>query len=32
MGKLNHLRIHAKALGQSWIKGLRQAERMYRSA
>jgi hypothetical protein len=32
MGKLNHLRIHAKALGQSWIKGLRQAERLYRSA
>jgi REP element-mobilizing transposase RayT len=32
MGKLNHLRIHEKALGQSWIKGLRQAERMYRSA
>jgi REP element-mobilizing transposase RayT len=31
MGKLDHLRIHAKALGQSWIKGLRQAERMYRS-
>jgi hypothetical protein len=31
MGKLNHLKIHARALGQSWIKGLRQAERMYRS-
>ena len=32
MGKLNHLQIHARALGQSWIKGLRQAERMYRHA
>ena len=32
MGQLDHLRLHAKALGQSWIKGLRQAERMYRSA
>ena len=30
MGKLNHLKIHARALGQSWIKGLRLAERMYR--
>ena len=29
MGKLNHLRLHAKALGQSWVKGLRQAERLY---
>jgi REP element-mobilizing transposase RayT len=32
MGKLNHLEIHARALGQSWIKGLRKAERLYRSA
>jgi hypothetical protein len=32
MGKLNHLKIHARALGQSWIKGLRQAERLYRGA
>jgi hypothetical protein len=32
MGKLNHLQLHARALGQSWIKGLRQAERMYRNA
>jgi len=31
MGKLNHLKIHARALGQSWIKGLRQAERLYPS-
>jgi REP element-mobilizing transposase RayT len=32
MGKLNHLKIHARALGQSWIKGLRQAERLYGNA
>jgi hypothetical protein len=31
MGQLDHLRLHAKALGQSWVKGLRQAERMYRA-
>jgi REP element-mobilizing transposase RayT len=30
MGKLNHLKLHARALGQSWIKGLKQAERLYR--
>lgn len=29
MGKLNHLHLHAKALGQQWIKGLRKAERLY---
>jgi REP element-mobilizing transposase RayT len=29
MGKLNHLKLHAKALGQSWIKGLKAAERMF---
>jgi hypothetical protein len=32
MGQLNHLQLHAKALGQQWIKGLRQAKRMYRAA
>jgi REP element-mobilizing transposase RayT len=32
MGQLDHLRLHAKALGQSWVRGLRQAERMYRAA
>jgi hypothetical protein len=32
MGQLDHLRLHAKALGQSWVRGLRQAERMYRTA
>jgi REP element-mobilizing transposase RayT len=31
MGKLNHLQLHARALGQQWIKGLRQAERLYRT-
>jgi hypothetical protein len=30
MGKLNHLQLHAKALGQQWIRGLRAAERLYR--
>ena len=29
MGKLNHLHLHAKMLGQSWIKGLRAAEKLY---
>jgi len=32
LGQLNHLRLHAKALGQSWIKGLKQAERLFREA
>lgn len=31
-GQLDHMRLHARALGQSWIRGLRQAERMYRTA
>lgn len=31
LGKLDHLRLHASTLGQRWVKGLRQAERMYRS-
>jgi hypothetical protein len=30
MGQLDHLRLHAKALGQSWVKGLRQAQTLYR--
>jgi len=30
MGRLDHLRLHAKTLGQSWIKGLRAAEALYR--
>jgi hypothetical protein len=25
LGRLDHLRLHAKALGQSWIRGVRQA-------
>jgi REP element-mobilizing transposase RayT len=29
LGKLDHLRLHARTLGQSWIRGLRHAERMY---
>jgi hypothetical protein len=29
MGRLDHLRLHAKTLGQSWIKGIRAAEALY---
>jgi REP element-mobilizing transposase RayT len=29
MGKLDHLRLHAKTLGQSWVRGLRSAEQLY---
>ena len=29
MGRLDHLRLHAKTLGQSWIKGVRAAEALY---
>ena len=32
VGQLDHLRLHARALGQKWVRGLRQAERMYRTA
>jgi REP element-mobilizing transposase RayT len=32
LGQLNHLQLHARALGQDWIKGLRQARRLYRAA
>lgn len=32
LGRLDHLRLHAKALGQAWIKELRQAERLYRAS
>ena len=31
LGRLDHLRLHARALGQSWIKGVQQAERLYRT-
>jgi REP element-mobilizing transposase RayT len=30
MGRLDHLQLHAKALGQSWIRGLGKAEIIYR--
>jgi hypothetical protein len=29
MGKLDHLRLHAKTLGQSWVRGLGQAKKLY---
>ena len=29
IGQLDHLRLHAKALGQAWVRGLRRAERLY---
>ena len=29
LGRLNHLRLHARTLGQSWVRGLRQAEHLY---
>lgn len=29
MGRLDHLRLHAKTLGQSWVRGLRVAESLY---
>ena len=29
IGALNHLRLHAKTLGQSWVRGARQAEQLY---
>jgi REP element-mobilizing transposase RayT len=29
MGRLDHLRLHAKTLGQSWVRGLRAAESLY---
>lgn len=32
LGKLDHLRLHAKALGQQRIKGLMQAQRLFRTA
>jgi hypothetical protein len=32
LGQLDHMRLHARTLGQSWVRGLRQAERIYRNA
>ena len=29
LGKLNHMRLHASTLGQSWIRGMTGARRMY---
>lgn len=29
MGRLDHLRLHANTLGQSWVRGLQRAERLY---
>jgi REP element-mobilizing transposase RayT len=29
MGRLDHLRLHAQTLGQSWVRGLKEAERLY---
>ena len=31
MGRLDRLRLHASTLGQAWIRGLRQAQRLYLS-
>jgi hypothetical protein len=32
LGRLDHLRLHARTLGQSWVRGLRLAEQIYRNA
>jgi REP element-mobilizing transposase RayT len=32
LGRLDHLRLHARTLGQSWVRGLRQAEQLYLNA
>ena len=29
MGRLDRLRLHAKTLGQSWVRGLGSAQRLY---
>jgi REP element-mobilizing transposase RayT len=29
IGRLDHLRLHARTLGQSWVRGLRQSRRLY---
>jgi hypothetical protein len=29
LGRLNHLRLHSHTLGQSWVRGVRQAEKLY---
>jgi hypothetical protein len=30
LGQLDHLRLHARTLGQSWVRGLRRVEALYR--
>ena len=32
MGRVDHLRLHALTLGQSWIRGLLHAKGLYRTA
>jgi REP element-mobilizing transposase RayT len=29
MGKLDHMRLHANTLGQAWVRGLRNASKLY---
>jgi hypothetical protein len=29
LGRLDHLRLHAQTLKQSWVSGLKRAERLY---
>jgi REP element-mobilizing transposase RayT len=29
MGRLDHMRLHANTLGQSWVRGLRSASKLY---
>lgn len=31
MGRLSHLRLHARTLGQSWVRGLLKAKQLYAS-
>lgn len=31
LGRLDYMRLHARTLGQSWVRGLQQAERIYRN-
>jgi hypothetical protein len=31
LGQLDHMRLHARTLGQSWVEGLRRAEQLYRA-
>jgi hypothetical protein len=31
LGRLDHLRLHARTLGQCWVRGLRVAEQVYRN-